>query len=223
MKEIDKAFAEPRSPGSVLVSYEESRGSISQVNNYAALWRGTRACAWLAMFESERARREKFALEGIKMGSAAAQKLSSRVESYYYLALCQEAMVDLRGVAFNPGLLKEIEKNLSLAIALDETFDTCGPHRHLGNLQVKVERFPLYGIGGMVEALEHLKKSTEVCPGYGENHLDYAQALVEAHQYDLARAELEKVMDSKIPKDRSAEHEGWLSRANEMLIDIQGK
>lgn len=223
MNEIDKAFEEPRSPGSVLLSYEKSQSSISQVNNYDALWRGTRACAWLAMNEPERSRREKFAQEGIKMGTTAAQKLSNRVESYYYLALCQEALVDLRGITLSAGLLTEIEKNLSLAIALDEAFDHCGPHRQLANLQVRVERFPLFGIGGIDDALEHLKKSTEVCPEYGENHLAYAQALAHAEKYDLARTELEEVMSSRIPKDRSSEHEGWLTKANELLIDLQGK
>jgi tetratricopeptide (TPR) repeat protein len=223
MKDIDKAFEEPRSPGSVLLSFEKSRNSISHVNSYAALWRGTRACAWLAMNEPEHSRRKKFALEGISMGNAAARKVSNRAESYYYLALCQQALQDLRGIGFSEGLLQEIEKNLNLAIALDESLDHCGPHRQLGNLQAQVDRYPLLGIGGLDEALEHLKKSTEVCPEYGENHLAYAQLLIQAHQYDLARAQLEKVMDSRIPKDRSAEHEGWLTQATELLSNLQGK
>lgn len=222
MKEIDLNFEEPRTPARVFLSYEISQASISQANNYEALWRGARACAWLGANEPEPARREKFARDGVRMGLEAVRKLSNRVEPYYYLALSQMALLDLSGM-FSRQPLNEIDKNLKVAIAIDETFDHCGPHRALGRILLRAEPYPLLAIGGLGEAEAHLRKAVGACSEYGENHLTYALVLIEAEKYDLARAELEQVMSSKVPRDRSSEHDAWLNQANELLVKIQGK
>jgi hypothetical protein len=229
MDEIDKNFEEPRSSAKVAYSYETCRLSISRVNDYGALWRGARACSWLAVNHPDRSQRLKFAEEGAAMGRAAVRKTSTRVESFYYLALCQIALLDLSSYR-KKGAVEEIETNLKIAIVLDETFDHCGPHRFFGHLLADTHDSPLLGVTslkrkaqGVQGALEHMRKATESCPEYGENHLALAQVLIQAEQFDLARAQLEHVIASEVPEDRSAEHETWLEDANELLMDLQGK
>ena len=228
MKEIDDAYSEPRTPAKVEYSYETCVHSITRVNSYAALWRGARACAWLSENHPDRSRKDEFALKGIAMGKEAVKKISaikdasSRPEPDYYLALCIANWADLHHPPASE-TLRRMKELMSMALQFDENYDYAGPHRFLGQLMVKTDPFPTYAVGSLKEGLEHLKKATLLFPDYGENHLIYAEALKEDGKNDLARAELEKVIASARPQDRSTEHDAWLTRANEMLQDLQGK
>ncbi|MBI4601225.1 MAG: hypothetical protein HY721_04610 [Planctomycetes bacterium] len=225
MREIDEYYAEPRSYGKLYLSYETSLKSISPVNGYEALWRGARACAAIALDEKEpRERRLEFAGKGIAIAREAVKKMSHRVEPYYYHALSIGALADVRQDATRDQLTK-MKELMKLAIAIDEKFDYAGPHRFLGQLITEVNRKGLliYSLGSDEEGLGHLKRSIELFPEYGENHLAYARALAAEEEVELARAELERTMTSPRPRDRSAEHQAWLEEATALLTDLQGK
>jgi hypothetical protein len=221
MKEIDASFAEPRTPAKVKLSHETSMQSISKVNGYAALWRGARACAWLARNDSDRSERKRFAEAGMSMGKEAVKRSSTLVESYYYYALSLGAFAELKGTPTRD-TVREMRDTVVMALALDPKYDHCGPHRFLGLLMVKSADFPLYAVGTTQEGLKHLETATTECSDYAENNLVYAEALKLEGQYAQAREELEKVIVSARPKDRSAEHDAWLEQANELLQDLQG-
>ncbi|HVR76045.1 MAG TPA: hypothetical protein VMT52_17065 [Planctomycetota bacterium] len=222
MKAIDLNFQEPRYFGKVNHSYADCLQYISKENDYAALWRGARACAWIAMDESlPRSQRKEFASNGIKIGRESVLKTSAQAESHYYLALCMGAFSDISGTATREWV-RSIAYHSKMALELDEKLDNCGPHRVLGQLMVETDEYPTYAVGTLEQGLIYLKKATVLCPDYGENHLVYAKALKLDDQLDLARAELEKVVTSPKPRDRSAEHQAWLEDANRLLTDIQG-
>jgi hypothetical protein len=229
MAEIDKSFAEPRTPAKVEYSYETSRLSISPENNFGALWRGARACAWLAVNHPERNERKKFADEGVAMGRAAVRRTSNRAEPFYYLSLCLLARLEI-GEHPESGDVEEAEVNLKIAQVLDESLDHCGPDRALAELLVRTEDRPLLGVTsartglhGVQGAIEHLKAAIQKCGDYGENHLALARAHIALKEHDLARVELDEVMASSSPADRSAEHDRWLREASDLLGDLQGK
>jgi hypothetical protein len=222
MKAIDLNYQEPRSLAKVNHSYADCLQYISKENDYAALWRGARACAWIALNESlPRSERKKYAMDGVKIGREAVLKTSAKAEPHYYLALCMGAFSDISGSATREWV-REIAYHTKMALELDERFDNCGPHRVLGQLMVKTDEYPTYAVGTLEQGLIHLQKATVLCPDYGENHLVYAKALRLDNQVDQARAELEKVVASPKPRDRSAEHQAWLEDANRLLTDIQG-
>lgn len=228
MKEIDVAFTEPRTPAKVEYSYETCLHSISKVNDLGALWRGARACAWIAENHPDSSKRKEYAAKGIAMGKEAVKRISlikeasSRPEPDYYLALCLGSWADIHRPP-NSDILVKMKDHMTWAMTLDEKYDYAGPHRFLGQLMVKTDPYPSYAVGTLKEGLQHLKKATELFPDYGENHLAYAGALKDDGQNDPARAELEKVLASVKPQDRSTEHDGWLTKANEMMQDLQGK
>lgn len=224
MKEADQLFAEPRSFGKVLASYEICLKSISERNNYAALWRGARACAWIALNDDSKARRLEYAMKGRKIGREATRRTGSDIqpESHYYYALCLGAQAEVSGDP-SRAFLEHMRDEMKIVVSLGETIDHCGPHRFLGDLYVKSSEYPLHAVGTLEEGLRHLKRAAEICPDYGENHLAYATALASEKETELARAELEKVMASPKPRDRSAEHHAWLVKATALLTDLQGK
>jgi tetratricopeptide (TPR) repeat protein len=228
IQEIDASFTEPRTPAKVALSLETSLASISPINGYAALWRATRACAWLAENHTDPRQRGEYAEQGYGLGASAVEKVSNRVESFYYLARCQMALAEYSRMSRRRSL-NEAENNLKIALALDPSFDSCGPDRSLGELLTIAHEDSLAtvrsqdGRRGVRGAVEHLEKATNDCPDYGANRLAYAQALLVAKEYDHARAELEAVLASSTPVDRSGEHDRWLGEANELLIDLVGK
>jgi hypothetical protein len=220
IQEIDENYAEPRSPTKVQHSYELSLDSISSVNGYAALWRGTRACAWLALNDPDAGRRKKFAREGVRFGHEAIRKTSTEVESFYYYALCLAGLAKETSTP-SVGLIRKLRERMEVALALDPSFDHCGPHRFLGNLMVETADYPLYAVGSLDEGLQHLEKATVLCPDFGGNHLDYAKALMGDEQLEEARSELEGVLTCPEPPDYAAEHQEWLSEAGELLTDLK--
>jgi tetratricopeptide (TPR) repeat protein len=153
------------------------------------------------------------------MGREAMKKDSARVETHYYLALCYAHWADVRKKA-SRDLVREMRDRMAFACALDEKFDFCGPHRFLGNLMIETSQYPVWAVGSFAEGLKHLKDATRLCPDYGENHLEYAKALLEDGEKEEARAELEKVLAAPRPPDRSAEHDAWISEATTLLRDL---
>jgi hypothetical protein len=120
IKEIDGYYAEPRSFGKLLTSYETCLKSISAVNDYAALWRGARACAAIALDRNEvRSRRMEYAGKGIGLAREAMRKTSHRVEPYYYHALCLSAVADLRQDATRDQL-RRMRDDMMLAKSIGE-------------------------------------------------------------------------------------------------------
>jgi tetratricopeptide (TPR) repeat protein len=212
IRKIDESYSEERSRGRVLTSYELCLDSISPGNGYAALWRGARACYWLAENSPVKSEREEYAIKGIAMGKEAIKKASNLVESHYYLALCYAAVADIRRQA-NRELLTTMRDRMLMAKSIDEKYDYCGAHRFLGELMVQTDPYPLYAIGSIDEGLAHLKKAVELCPEYGENSLAYAKGLHAAELDTQAMEQLDKVLASPRPKDRTVEHQAWLEEA----------
>jgi hypothetical protein len=218
--EIDDYYAEPRTATKVQASYETSLISISHVNGYEALWRGARACAWIALNKDVAvSRRMTYAEKGVLVGREAVEKLSARVESHYWYAHCLAALAELRGRP-DSGLVRKIRDEMQLALSIDETYDYCGPHRFLGELMVKTDRYPLFAVGTLRKGLEHLKKATELCPDFGENHLKYAEGLQEDDQLDKALRAAERVLACPPPKGYVTDHDKWMERATSIIEEI---
>jgi hypothetical protein len=220
IKEIDGSYAETRMLEKVQVSFKLSLDAISRENNYDALWRAVRACAWIALDEgTPRATRLEYAMKGMSYGRLAAKKTETRVEPRYYLALSIGAYLDLKGT-LNTDLIREMENQIRLCIALDEQYDYCGPHRFLGELIVRTKDFPLLNLGNLELGLEHLKRAATMCPTYGENCLFYARALIKDDQKEAAKVQLEKVIASPKLPDLTVEHDKWLKEAADLMTKV---
>lgn len=221
MKEIDDAYAEPRTWAKVSLSLETSLLSISPQNGYAALWRGARACAWLSRNAATRSDKEDYSLLGIAWGKEAIKRDSTRPESYYYLGLSEGLLLEEREYKL-PKFLRDMKGNLLMADQIDANLDYCGPKRALGRLLVQARKYPLYPIGDYAQGVEYLEAATQDCPTFGENYLALAEALIDGGDYQRARTLLNQMVAMPGPPDHSADHEHWLARASDLLNDLPG-
>ena len=161
LDEIDRQFAEPRTPAGVRLSQETCQYSITGESHYGALWRGSRACAWLAGDAASSSERSNCALDGIAWGKAAVERDSADASSYYYLAINYLHLFDMQLVK-ERRLAGRIKENLRMARSLDPQVDHCGPSRALGLLIVMMVDQPLLSLGTRSGGITLLKEATQI-------------------------------------------------------------
>ena len=198
-----------------------TKDSVSPGNNYQSLWRGVRACAWLALNHENPAEKKKYALEGIYLGREARQKTSVQVEAYYYSAICIGALLETIKEPRSK-LLREMKYCLEVAHELDGTHDHGGPARVLGTLIVEASDYDFAGfsVGSLEEGIATLEAACGKAPTFGENWLLLAKALADAEEHQRALAAIEKVFAADIPADYSVEHKDWLIQAQTLKSEI---
>jgi len=221
IEEIDQSYAEPRTIYRVSHSLGASKDSVSPGNNYQSLWRGVRACSWLALNHENPAEKKKYALEGVYLGREARQKTSVQVEAYYYSAICIGALLETIKEPRSK-LLREMKYCLEVAHELDGSHDHGGPARVLGSLIVGASDYDFVGfsVGGLEEGIAMLEAACSKAPTFGENWLLLAKALADAEEYQRALTAIEKVFAAEIPADYSVEHKNWLIQAQELKSEI---
>jgi hypothetical protein len=225
MAEIDEQYSETRTPAKVALSLETSELSVSANNDCEALWRGARACAWLATNVADVSEREKFAAKGVAMGRKAIEYMSTRVEPYYYSALCLGAYAEVKhalGHIPSKKILEEAKYMASMARSMSDAYDFGGPDRFLGKLYVETAGTISHQIGSWEEGIQHLKRAIEIAPTFGENLLFLAQAYADDGDHELARAELDKFFAAPVPPDYTVEHREWVGAATKLLGSPRG-
>ena len=222
--EIDKSYEEPRTVYRVSHSLGTSKDSVSSGNGYQSLWRGVRACSWLALNHQNPEEKKKYALEGVYLGREARQKTSLQAAAYYYSAICIGALLD---AVKEPStkLLREMKYCLEVAHELDGSYDHGGPARVLGTLIVEAAdyEFAGYSVGNLEEGITTLEAACGNDPVFAENWLLLAKALAQAEEYQRALVAIDKVFTCEIPSDYSVEHKEWLLQAQNLKSGITVK
>ena len=103
--------------------------------------------------------------------------------AHYYYALHMGIIAREKGI-FGIGKLPLIEKALKASLVKPDT-DMGGPYRVLGMLYLKAPAWPK-GIGDLDKALEMLEIASSRYPVFPQNHLFYAEALLEDEDYEAA-------------------------------------
>ncbi|MCZ6794122.1 MAG: tetratricopeptide repeat protein [Planctomycetota bacterium] len=222
-QEIELYYREPRTPKKVEASLELAELSISSGNGYASLWRGARACYWLSRNVPDLAQRQRFAHKGAAMGRSAIKYSSERVEPYYYTALNIASFCEItRDKGFVPAtsVLRRLLEHAKMAVALDEQFDHAGPQRFLGKFITGTSGYLMYQFGSFDDGLEHLRRAVELSPEFAQNQLFLAEALKDDGDYEGARAAIDRLFRSKIPRDHTVEHERWLREAVQLSAKL---
>ena len=222
--EIDKSYEERRTVYRVSHSLGTSKDSVSSGNDYQSLWRGVRACSWLALNHQNPEEKRKYAVEGVYLGREARQKTSLQAAAYYYSAICIGALLD---AVKEPStkLLREMKYCLEVAHELDGSYDHGGPARVLGTLIVEAAdyEFAGYSVGNLEEGITTLEAACGKDPVFAENWLLLAKALAQAEEYQRALVAIDKVFTCEIPSDYSVEHKEWLLQAQNLKSGIAVK
>ncbi|MFQ3596993.1 MAG: tetratricopeptide repeat protein [Chloroherpetonaceae bacterium] len=155
----------------------------------------------LALFgdEQKESEQEKIYLRALELADEAVSLNSGHALGYVRRAAARGKVALFKGVLSVADMVKATRDDAEKAIKLqnDGEQTLASAHYILGRAhlklaeQPKVIRKPL-GLdwGNLDDAVQHLKKATELRNGYIMFHLDYARALVKKKQIDEAKREL---------------------------------
>lgn len=183
---------------------------------------GSHLCLHLAERESNKARQEKLAAEGVALAEAAIQLGGGQNGATHYYLATNLGLAVHDHITLALENLGRLETELKQAMAMNPAIDDGGPLRVLGALYLKAPAWP-NGIGDPAKALELLAQAVEQHPAHPLNHLFYAQALWQDDSEgnaDKARAEfaegLKRLHDGNWGHNRTA----WQKEFDEFEQDM---
>ena len=166
---------------------------LADPKNSTTAWQFGGACFDLCEFATNDDQKADLA----RLGIAATQQLVDRdpksAPGHYYLAMNDGALAD----AWAPSmasyrLVRDIEREFKLSVALDENFDFAGSDRCLGLLYRDAPGWPI-SIGNKRKAREFLERAATVAPAYPENQLSLAESFLQWRQRDEAEKALNQL------------------------------
>ena len=155
--------------------------------------------------------------EGLKHAHQAVKLAPDSGASHYWLAT---NLLHAADAERSLGRAKEALVELDRADKMEPQVDDGGPSRMRG--KVLHEMPALFG-GSLSRAIASFKRSAEIAPDMPTTHLWLAQAYVDAKQPDLARKELERVMNAKPRPLREREDGADRQRAQELLRKLESR
>jgi tetratricopeptide (TPR) repeat protein len=153
----------------------QSLTALQPFEDFPALWRKARACAWLAEEFTDTKSRDQMAAKGIEYARRAIALEPDRVEGHYYLAENTRLQASAKGIAAYP-MIPRARDQAALAAKADEKFDHAGPLRLLGRIYAEAPGWPA-SLGDPTAAVQYLQRALQLDPSYPENHLRMAKAL----------------------------------------------
>ena len=173
--------------------YHGEPSNLDAALNYA------RACYDLAELPINNSERAEVAHQGIAASHEALARASNSTAAHYYLGLNEGELARTETLGAL-SLVKQMEREFSIARALDEHLDYAGPDRCLGLLYRDAPSFG--SIGSRSKAREHLQHALELAPDYPDNQLNLLESQLKWGEHDRARRDLEK-LESALPAERS--------------------
>lgn len=182
-----------------------------------AALKAANCCAYLVKAGKDRESR----LADARMGRQLAERaVHQRPQSglahylYAYLTALEAENNPLRGLELVPA----IEREARMAASLAPSLDYGGPDRMLGELYLRAPGMPV-SIGDVEKAIACYRRAVAIAPGFPENRLGLAEALLESEDTKAACFELTIILDDMTPDTvRPAERQ----RALELLKRLCG-
>ncbi|MCM3902751.1 MAG: TRAP transporter TatT component family protein [Pyrinomonadaceae bacterium] len=200
---------------------ENVRASIAilksaETSEYEILWRLGRALFFLGQEAPDKDSALSKHCQGVVACEQAVASASERVEGHFWLAvnLALAAQRDnpVRAITNARRAMRELQQ----AIRIDSSYHGAGPLRVLARLQHKLPR--LLG-GGSGSARANYKKAINLAPENTVTRIYYAELLLDSGERDLAREQLQVVLNVSADPDWAFEIERDQRMAKEMLVN----
>jgi tetratricopeptide (TPR) repeat protein len=157
--------------------------------NADAGWQFARACFDLADIADKDSQRAALGREGMDACRRLLQRDPNVATAHYYLGMNIGQVAQTKTLGALP-LVRQMQKEWEIALALDPHCDFAGPDRNLGVLYRDTPGPPL-SIGNRAQALQHMLRAVELSPDYPENYLNLIESQIKWHQMETAARELD--------------------------------
>ena len=171
----------------------------ADTNSIPAAWALGQACFWRGEFAANDEDRNALANEGISVCRDLIIRAPTVPEGHYYLAMNLGQLARTKWLeALN--IVKDIERGMKLAAAMQPSLDHAGPDRCLGLLYRDAPGWPI-SIGSKSKARAHLLRAVELAPELPENHLVLIETWVMWKDKKVLQRDLD-ALDELLPKAR---------------------
>lgn len=171
----------------------------ADTNSIPAAWVLGQACFWRGEFAASDEDRNALANEGISVCRNLVIRAPTVPEGHYYLAMNLGQLARTKWLEAL-GLVKDLDRGLQLAAAMEPRLDHAGPDRCLGQLYRDAPGWPI-SIGSKSKARTHLLRAVELAPEFPENHLELVETWIEWKEKKLLQRDM-GVLAELLPKAR---------------------
>lgn len=182
-------------------------------------WKLARSCYWLGSHAPSTERRG-FLERGISAARQAIALGPDRPEGHFWLAANMGTLAESFGLRAGLKYRKPVKDELETVLRLDPSFMQGSADRVLGRWYYRVPR--LFG-GSKVRAIEHLRASLAYDSESTISHFFLAEVLIDDGRADLARAELQRVLDAPLSAQFAPEDREYKEKARLLLLTLRAK
>ncbi|MCM3872796.1 MAG: TRAP transporter TatT component family protein [Pyrinomonadaceae bacterium] len=216
IRQADELYAERQ-------RIENVRASIvilesSDRNEYEILWRLGRALFFLGQEALNENTAFSSYCEGVIACEPAIALAPRRVEGHFWLAVNLALAAQLRRGVFGIKKARRAIRELRQAVQIDSSYHGAGPLRVLARLQHKLPR--LLG-GSVASARTNYKAAVNLAPENTVTRIYLAELMLESDEPDLAREQLEWVLNASTDPGWAFEIQRDKQIAKEMLAKFR--
>lgn len=191
-----------------------------ETENDEVLGKLSRAYYWAGINTSSRGERGESYRNGLRAGQKALKINPGNLEANYWTAVNMARLAELRWSPKSLGYVVKIRKLVQTIADVDRNY-YYGAVDRIQGMALTILSTDSRGIPSFTKrsAIEHLEKAVEVGPNYFLNHISLAEAYLKSGQMELARAELEWVINTPadIDPDVIPENRFEQARARKIL------
>lgn len=187
-------------------------------NEYEILWRLGRSLFFLGQEAPDKNSALSNHCQGVIACEQAVATAPERVEAHFWLAVNLALAAQMHRRVLGIRKARRAMRELQRAIQIDSTYHGAGPLRVLARLQHRLSR--LMG-GGYGRARTNYKAAVNLAPENTVTRIYFAELLLESDERDLAREQLEFVLNVSADPGWAFEIERDKRIAKEMLAKLQ--
>jgi tetratricopeptide (TPR) repeat protein len=186
-------------------------------NHYEAASKLAKAYWYQANHAPKNEKRNLFQ-NGVDAAKKAVAIAPDRCEGHFWLGINYALYAENSNPFQALGLVGKVKQEMERAMAIENDCVCGGPQRVLGKFYAKI---PWFKGGSKSKSIEYLKKSIEICPEDTQSRIFLAQTYLDQGKKDLAREQVELVLQMEgLPdwtpetKENKIEAEQILARLN---------
>jgi tetratricopeptide (TPR) repeat protein len=211
-------YANRRDPDSARRAAEIWRADLARdPQAFEAAWKLSRASYWIGGHQAASDGRRIFEA-GIDAGRKAAALQPDRPEGHFWMAANMGGLAESHGLRQGIKYRKPIKEALETVLRLNPGFEQGSADRALGRWYARVPG--LFG-GSRKLAEEHLRASLAYNPHSTASHYFLAELMLDGGRRDVARAELQRVLDAPLDPDWAPEDLDFKEKAERLLKTLQ--
>lgn len=162
-----------------------------------------------------------FAEKGVKMATRALEYDPNNLQANFWAAATMGTHGMEMGIMSSLFYLGRIKTHCEQTLQLDETYQNAAAHQILADLYRMTPPKPI-GIGDKQKALVHLLRARELAPTCPKAKLRLAELYINLRKKDLARREIQLLLDQDIPEHGPIYAEKVKAQARDLLLKKLG-